>query len=109
IVYQSPDPVCYSIESFTITINPLPVVAVNDPTICDGETVTLTASGADTYSWSPGTNLSATTGASVDASPSTTTNYTVTGTITATGCTNTDIATVTVNPLPIVNAGTDLA
>ena len=108
IAYQSPDPVCYSIESFTITINPLPVVAVNDPTICDGETVTLTASGADTYSWSPGTSLSATTGASVDASPSTTVNYTVTGTVTATGCTNTDVATVTVNPLPIVNAGTDI-
>ena len=67
----------------TVTVNPLPTVGVSPSTptaICTGNSTTLTASGASTYSWSPATGLSATTGATVTASPTTTTTYTVTGT-----------------------------
>lgn len=61
---------------------------------CTGTTpITLSASGATSYSWSPGTGLSATTGATVAASPSTTVTYTVVG---STGsCTSTK--TITIN------------
>ena len=65
-----------------------------NPTICPGDPVTLTASGgANTYTWSPSTALSTTTGATVIANPTTTTTYTVLGT--SGGCTGS--ASVTVN------------
>ncbi len=86
----------------TITVNPLPTITVPAIAICAGTPGTLTASGASTYSWAPGTGLSATTGTSVTANPVGTTTYTVTGTAVS-GCTNTTTVTVTVNPLPTVN------
>jgi gliding motility-associated-like protein len=52
-----------------------------DTIICPGGTATLTASGADTYTWSPSDGLSSTTGSSVNASPDVPTTYTVTGTL----------------------------
>lgn len=85
-----------STSTVTLTVNPLPVMAVNPNTalFCSpGTAITMTASGANTYSWAPATGLSATTGASVDASPSVNTVYTVTGT-TAAGCTSTATATI---------------
>src|SRR5690606_21061346 len=69
-----------------------------DKTICTGGSTTLTATGAATYTWSPAAGLSSTTGATVTASPSTTTTYTVTGT-SAAGCITTDQVIVTVSPL----------
>ncbi|MEZ4798734.1 MAG: hypothetical protein R2809_02930 [Flavobacteriales bacterium] len=97
----TPDPGQCAIETtMDITINPLPVVDAGlDETICEGESVDLTATGADTYEWSPGTGLSSTTGDTVTANPTSTTTYTVTGTD-ANGCQDTDDITVTVNPLP---------
>jgi hypothetical protein len=57
--------------------------------------------GQATYSWSPG---GATT-PSITVSPTATTTYTVT--ITQNGATTTQSQTITVNPLPTVNAGVD--
>lgn len=83
-------------------------VTPSSATICEGQSVTLTASGASTYTWSPATGLSSTTGTAVTASPTTTTTYTVTGTD-VNGCTATFSVTITVdqncgcsncNPLP---------
>ncbi len=75
--------------AFTMNVTPA------STTICNGTTVTLNASGASTYSWSPGTALSATTGANVNASPSADITYTVTGSNGV--CSNTAIASFTVN------------
>ena len=88
----------------TITVNPLPTISVTPATaaICIGNSVTLTASGASTYAWSPATGLSATTGASVVANPSATTTYNITGT-SASGCVSTVTKLVTVNSLPTIN------
>ncbi len=73
-------------------------ITANPASICFGGTTTLTASGATTYSWSPATSLSATTGSMVTASPTVTTTYTVMGT---TGASTVSTAvTVSVNPLP---------
>ncbi|MGE0636799.1 MAG: PKD domain-containing protein [Bacteroidia bacterium] len=84
-----------------VVVNPFPTINLTpDLDICEGESTTLTASGATTYSWLPATGLSSTSGASVTATPATTTNYTVTGT--ANGCNGTAAVTVTVNPYPTV-------
>ncbi|WP_297868830.1 GEVED domain-containing protein, partial [uncultured Flavobacterium sp.] len=92
---------CTSEGTTTVTPLPLPeVVASEGVTICSGDTTTLTVSGANTYVWSPATGLSSTTGNTVDANPTVTTTYTVTGT-SADGCQSTDTVTVTVNN-PIV-------
>jgi hypothetical protein len=88
---------CPSSGSATVTPNALPTITVAGATICTGGSgASLTASGANTYTWSPATGLSATTGTSVTANPSVTTTYTITGTD-ANGCVNTTTATVTVN------------
>jgi gliding motility-associated-like protein len=70
-------------------------------TICAGGSVTLIASGAGSYSWSPSNSVDNSVVASVVATPTVTTTYTVTGT--STGCSSTAISTVTVNSLPIVD------
>ncbi|MGZ4059786.1 MAG: T9SS type B sorting domain-containing protein, partial [Bacteroidia bacterium] len=87
--------------TFTITINPVPVVSVNSAIICNGQTATLTASGATSYTWSAGATSTGVNTAT--ASPAATTSYTVTGT--SGGCTATAIAVVTVNPcnVPVAN------
>ncbi|MES2568101.1 MAG: T9SS type A sorting domain-containing protein [Bacteroidota bacterium] len=87
----------------TVVVNPLPPVSVNSGTICSGNSIALNVSGADTYSWSPGTGLDNTTGANVIASPSITTIYTATGTISMTGCSASTTATVTVYPIPVLS------
>ena len=90
-----------STATSTITINPIPVVTVNSPTICTGQIATLTAGGATTYTWSAGATSTGVNTAT--ASPGGTTSYTVTGT--SAGCTNTAVATVTVNAcnVPVAN------
>jgi hypothetical protein len=86
----------------TVTVNPLPTVNAGiDQTVCVGTAVTLSGSGANTYSWNNVVNNG------VAFTPASTATYIVTGTNTATGCTNTDEVLVTVNPLPIANAGAD--
>jgi hypothetical protein len=73
-------------------------------------TTTSTAIGATsvagvTYAWLPATGLSATNIAQPTASPSTTTNYTVTATG-SNGCTASDVVNVSVNTTtPTANAG----
>ena len=64
-----------------------------------GDTIQLTASGADTYLWTPSTYLSATTGSVVDAIPLTNITYSVQGT--TGGCSSIQTISITVNPLPI--------
>ncbi len=93
-------------DTVVITSGGLPNLAVNSVTICDGNSATLTASGANTYSWSPATGLNTTSGPTVIANPNATTTYTVTGTIT--GCSGIITATITVNALPVlvVNSAT---
>lgn len=97
---------CNASANAFIVVNDPPVVDVNDVAICPGQNGTLTASGADAYQWSPGTNLSATAGQSVTANPSSPMTYTVTGV--TNGCEATAVANVTITSLAASNAGTDI-
>lgn len=105
---------CSDIKPVVVTINPLPVSdAGPDVTICTGSTATLgTASVAgNTYAWLPSTGLTATNVSNptfnltnAGSTPIATT-YTVTTTVTATGCSSTDQVIATVNPLATADAG----
>jgi gliding motility-associated-like protein len=87
-------------NSYTITVNPNPVVNAGlDDTICFGGSTVLNATpngGTYTYSWSPATGLSSTTVYNPTANPSVTTNYTITTTLN--GCTGTDNVTIYADP-----------
>jgi hypothetical protein len=58
-----------------VVANPTVTVVSSGTLICDGQTATLTAGGANTYSWS-----TSATGSTTVVSPTATTNYSVTGT-----------------------------
>ncbi len=95
---------CRNTATRLVTVNALPTVAISPATpapICNGQSTTLTASGASTYSWAPSGSLSSGTTATVTATPTVTTTYTVTGTD-GNGCRNTATKVVTVNPRPTI-------
>ena len=83
----------------TITVNTLPVISATSGSICNGNSFTISPSGASSYIYSSGSAI---------VSPATTTTYSVSGTSTA-GCLSASpaLVTVTVNALPIitVNSG----
>jgi parallel beta-helix repeat protein len=103
---------CTNTNSVTVTVNPLPSAdAGNNRAICavSNTQIGATAVAGSTYSW---TSLPAgftSTLANPTVTPTETTTYTLVETITETGCTNTHDVTVTVNPLPAADAGTDRA
>ena len=84
---------CSKTNTTSVTVNPAPALTVNTPTICSGASVNLTASGANTYSWNTGATAS-----SISVSPTSSTNYTITGT--SSGCSKTNTTSVTVNTTP---------
>jgi hypothetical protein len=70
-----------------VVVNAIPLVNIlqNDTTICADNSIVLNVNGASTYTWSPNTGLSDTTGSTVTALPQQTITYIVKGTSSA-GC-----------------------
>ncbi len=91
---------CVASAMISVTVNPLPTLNTfvsPASTICAGSSLTLTASGATTYTWTGGiTN-------GVLFTPTSSASYTVTGTD-VNGCTGTTTRSITVNSLPTVTA-----
>ena len=86
----------------TIVLNPVPVLSISPAsgTICSGETISLSASGASSYNWLPASSLSNAGISNPIASPTITTTYTLVGT--SFGCADTSFVTITVNPSPSI-------
>lgn len=81
-----------SLNSPTLTLN------TNTNVICKGDAVNMSVSGGDDYTWSNGM-----TGSSINAYPAISTQYSVVGTNTLSGCTTTLVSPfITVNPSPFV-------
>ncbi|HXP48406.1 MAG TPA: hypothetical protein VN922_00545, partial [Bacteroidia bacterium] len=95
---------CKDSATVIITVNSTPTITANASSnaICAGQSTTLTANGASSYTWSPSTGLKVTTGSPVTANPGTSTRYIVTGTSGA-GCPDTASVSVTVNPTPTIS------
>lgn len=86
-----------------IVYQPPTIAATGPPSICEGDSATLNATGSNLASinWSPSGDLNTSTGNTVIATPTVTTTYTVVGT-SSDGCTDTTSLELTVNPLPVV-------
>lgn len=93
---------CTNTASTTIIVNPNPVMSISPSpaSICLGESVNLTASGASSVTWAPSNGLNNTNQLTVTSTPSNTQTYTVTGN--ENGCTGTAQVTVTIKPKPIM-------
>lgn len=95
---------CTSVDYVSVIVYPIPTagIAPASATICDGDTITLTASGGTNFLWNTGE-----TTASIDVSPNATTNYSVS--VVNAGCASPPATiTVTVAPGPqAIVSGTD--
>lgn len=88
-----------TLTAVNVTVNPLPnvVISASSSSVCAGNNATLTATGANTYSWS-----TTSTSSVVVVTPTTPTTYSVTGS--AVGCPDSfTTATIGIFPSPNVN------
>jgi hypothetical protein len=85
---------CFNTAVSSVSVNAAPVIGATTSAslICSGQTATLTATGATTYTWAP-----AGSGSSITITPSVTTTYTVIGTNTL-GCTSSTTVSQAVSP-----------
>ena len=83
-------------QPVSVNLSPQVIVFPQNPSVCAGKSITLTAAGAGLYNWNTGA-LSP----SIIVSPSATTSYSVIG-LNAIGCSSMTSVQVTVNPLPSV-------
>lgn len=91
--------ICFNSTTFTLQTFPVPnIMIAGNNAVCDGGTVTLTATGADTYTWNNASNSSM-----ITVNPSTTTLYQVVGTEAIHGCTNTANTLVQVGSFPSIS------
>lgn len=91
---------CNGTNTISIAVSANPTVAATSSSslICTGNSATLSATGASSYNWNPG-SLS---GTSVVVSPTINTTYTVVGS-NAAGCTNTRTVSITVSACTGIN------
>lgn len=90
---------CSSTKTIGIAVvnSPTLSISASAPAVCEGKTVTLSGSGASSYTWQPG-NI---TTSSVNVLPPSTTIYTLTGF--SSGCSDTAVITIPVANLPTVS------
>ncbi len=91
---------CVVHDTVTVFVQNAIANAGPDTAICVGGSAFLTATGGVTYAWLPATGLNNPSIQNPIATPTVTTTYTCTVT-SSIGCTDVDIATVTIIPLPI--------
>lgn len=93
--------------SFPIEVIPFDLsITLSDGEICQGQSITLTASGATTYNWSPVALFSNPSLSSHTLTPSQTTTYVLTAT-NAANCTKTDSVRVLVSVSPLAQTFND--
>lgn len=90
----------------TINVYPYPVLVLTpDTSFCEGQGITLQASGGLDFQWSPAIGLSSTNTGTTFANPTTSQTYNVITTNPG-GCADTGQVTISILPVPIANAGT---
>ncbi|MEX2596191.1 MAG: PKD domain-containing protein, partial [Salibacteraceae bacterium] len=93
---------CSNRDTAVITNYAQPVVSPPNPSYCYGDTISVSAAGANTYTWFPAVGISSTVGTVIEMFTLVDTLYSVIG-IDTNGCTDTSIFTVDVLDLPTVS------
>jgi len=89
-----------SIDAITsVTVNTIPVISVNSGSICAGQSFTMNPTGANTYTYSSGSNV---------VNPTSDATYTINGTD-VNGCENTVVSMITVNSLPALTVSSNIS
>ncbi|MCC6369384.1 MAG: T9SS type A sorting domain-containing protein [Bacteroidia bacterium] len=100
-VLGSISPTCNATSTINVVVNnaaPNLTAAASSNTVCLGGTVTLSGSGANTYTWSGGVSNG------VAFSPTVTNTYTLSG---SNACgTSTTVQSISISPLPVIIAST---
>lgn len=86
---------CTATANVTQIVNPLPTISITTTgaTVCAAQAVTLAASGANTYTWQPGSLV----GAQVIINPTANSTYSVVG-LAANGCQNSSTILISIYP-----------
>ncbi len=94
------NPTCTVAQLVSVSMNTITIInfTSNPPVICVGQTATITAGGALTYTWNPGNIISN----SIVITPTATTIYSCAATGTN-GCTNSTVHTITLSTCANVN------
>lgn len=94
---------CSGTDAINVAVNTAPIVSLGaDVAFCQNDSILLDAgTGFTSYNWSNGNSTQTTTALTAGT-------YSVTVTD-INGCSNVDTVLVTVNPLPVVNLGTDIS
>lgn len=92
-----------STENFTLTVNPLPQIALTSTYLCLGTPVEVVAIGDvnSNYTWFPSNWLTVVSNSVVKANPPAQQTYTVFANLNT--CTNSAVVTVSVEPLPVAS------
>ncbi|HTA81811.1 MAG TPA: ice-binding family protein [Bacteroidia bacterium] len=99
---------CNSTDTVIVKVVPQPIANTGlDKSICKGDSTTIggLAVAGVSYDWLPITGLNSSSSSEPDASPAATTTYTLTASNGV--CSNKNTVSVTVNNMPVANAGPD--
>jgi gliding motility-associated-like protein len=91
---------CKASANISITVVPLPQLQITsslNDTLCIGQSVNISVSGASTYNWTPSATLDTSSGSSVIASPTLTTTYLISS-VAGSGCKKDTTITIPVHP-----------
>lgn len=101
---------CTASSTVVVTINPAPSFTLGtDQSLCAGESHVMAPvglAGGEQLLWNPVAGLDNPGISNPTATPASTTTYTL-GVVDANGCAGSDNITLTVNPLPVADAGAD--
>lgn len=87
---------CSQSKTVSVTVDSAPTFSINTTHVCKNQTTQLVVAGANTYTWSNGSNLAA-----INVSLSSPAVYTVIAN-SVSGCTASQVYTITVDSLPVL-------
>jgi hypothetical protein len=94
---------CSNTATITVPVVSLPTISIvaSSTAVCSGAPVSFTASGANTYSWSTGSNFPV-----YSITPAASSGYTVTGS-NINNCVSSAVVNIIVNPLPVIKVASN--